>query len=346
MWIGPSPAAMAAWPTRSRPGARWQRPACPSPPAPSYAGHRSRRRARCRRRARLSADGQGQRRRRRDRHGRRARRRLAAFGVRQCPEPGRAALRIVRHPARALSGGRPARRGADPRAQRRPGPGARGARLLGAASSPEDRRGDPVAWCQSAAAGPAAATRRCGPAARWATSTPAPSNAWWHRATVQEFVFLEMNTRLQVEHPITELRHGYRPGRGAAADRRRAGADVRRRAPASQGHALELRVYAEDPVRFLPGPGTISRYVEPAGDGIRVDSGYADGDVVTPHYDPLLAKLCVWAPDRAAMLAGAARGGRRLRGRRSEGESGRSSSGCWPTRPSSAATTTRDWWRR
>ena len=56
-----------------------------------------------------------------------------------------------------------------------------------------------------------------------------------------------------------------------------------------------MRVYAEDPVRFLPGPGAITRYQEPSGEGIRVDSGYAEGDVVTPHYDPLLAKLCVWA---------------------------------------------------
>ena len=68
------------------------------------------------------------------------------------------------------------------------------------------------------------------------------------------------------------------------------------------GHALELRVYAEDPKRFLPGPGTITRWEEPSGDGIRVDSGYTAGDTVTPYYDPLMAKLCVWGPDRAAAL--------------------------------------------
>jgi acetyl-CoA carboxylase biotin carboxylase subunit len=122
----------------------------------------------------------------------------------------------------------------------------------------------------------------------------------------QQFVFLEMNTRLQVEHPITELvtgidlveeqlriAFGLEPTFGAMP-------------PAPQGNALELRVYAEDPVRFLPGPGTISRYEEPTGEGVRVDSGYADGNVVTPHYDPLLAKLCVWAPDRETMLERAA----------------------------------------
>ena len=122
----------------------------------------------------------------------------------------------------------------------------------------------------------------------------------------QEFVFLEMNTRLQVEHPITELVTGVdlveEQLRIAAGLEPSFGSEV----PIPKGNALELRVYAEDPVRFLPGPGTISRYEEPTGEGVRVDSGYADGNVVTPHYDPLLAKLCVWGPDRNTMLARAA----------------------------------------
>jgi acetyl-CoA carboxylase biotin carboxylase subunit len=115
-----------------------------------------------------------------------------------------------------------------------------------------------------------------------------------------------MNTRLQVEHPVTELACGIdlveEQLRIAAGDEPTFGAEP----PQPQGCALELRVYAEDPVRFLPGPGTITRYQEPSGEGIRVDSGYAGGDVVTPHYDPLLAKLCVWAPTRGEMLARAA----------------------------------------
>ncbi|MFI5100535.1 MAG: biotin carboxylase, partial [Actinomycetes bacterium] len=71
----------------------------------------------------------------------------------------------------------------------------------------------------------------------------------------------------------------------------------------ASGHAIELRVYAEDPVRFLPGPGLITIWHEPHGPGIRVDSGYQAGDLVTPHYDPLLAKLVVHGDDRGEALA-------------------------------------------
>jgi acetyl-CoA carboxylase, biotin carboxylase subunit len=121
-------------------------------------------------------------------------------------------------------------------------------------------------------------------------------------ADAGSFVFLEMNTRLQVEHPVTELVTGIdlveqqflvASGEPPSFD------------PASvtpEGHAIELRVYAEDPVRFLPGPGTITEWEEPAGDGVRVDAGYRAGNTVTPFYDPLLAKLCVHGADRAQAL--------------------------------------------
>jgi len=118
----------------------------------------------------------------------------------------------------------------------------------------------------------------------------------------QEFVFLEMNTRLQVEHPVTELVTGI-----DLVEQQfliAAGREVSFNAVAvrNNGHALELRIYAEDPVRFLPSPGRITGWGEPSGEGIRVDSGYMEGNTVTPFYDPLLAKLCVYGASRDEAL--------------------------------------------
>jgi acetyl-CoA carboxylase biotin carboxylase subunit len=69
------------------------------------------------------------------------------------------------------------------------------------------------------------------------------------------------------------------------------------------GHAIEFRIYAEDPERFLPSPGTISRLSWPTGDHVRVDTGVEEGVAVTPFYDPLIAKLCVWGTDRQEAIS-------------------------------------------
>jgi acetyl-CoA carboxylase, biotin carboxylase subunit len=129
-------------------------------------------------------------------------------------------------------------------------------------------------------------------------------------ADAGSFVFLEMNTRLQVEHPVTELVTGidlveqqFLIAAGEPPSFDAAHPDSIR----PSGHALELRVYAEDPVRFLPGPGQISVWEEPSGEGVRVDSGYRAGNTVTPFYDPLLAKLCVYGADRDQALERARR---------------------------------------
>jgi acetyl/propionyl-CoA carboxylase alpha subunit len=118
----------------------------------------------------------------------------------------------------------------------------------------------------------------------------------------EDFYFLEMNTRLQVEHPVTEavlgidlvreqirIARGERiPGQGYSAPR---------------GHAIEFRINAEDPLRnFMPTPRRIQRYAPPAGPGVRVDSGIRPHQEISPHFDSLLLKLIVWAEDRDAAV--------------------------------------------
>jgi acetyl-CoA carboxylase, biotin carboxylase subunit len=120
-------------------------------------------------------------------------------------------------------------------------------------------------------------------------------------ADEQDFVFLEMNTRLQVEHPVTELVTGVDLVEQQVLIA--AGEPVTFSVASPRGHAIELRVYAEDPKRFFPGPGKIDIWEEPSGPGIRLDSGYVAGNTVTPFYDPLMAKLCVHGADRDEALA-------------------------------------------
>jgi acetyl-CoA carboxylase, biotin carboxylase subunit len=123
-----------------------------------------------------------------------------------------------------------------------------------------------------------------------------------------EFFFIEMNTRIQVEHPVTELTTGVdlvaQQLRIAAGEPLR----LRQEDVAARGCALELRINAEDPANnFMPSPGPLERVILPAGPWVRVDTWMEPGGEVPPFYDSLLGKVIVWGPDRAAALARARR---------------------------------------
>jgi acetyl/propionyl-CoA carboxylase alpha subunit len=118
------------------------------------------------------------------------------------------------------------------------------------------------------------------------------------------YYFLEMNTRLQVEHPVTELITGI--------DLVREQISIAEGKPLSftqedlkiKGHAIELRVCAEDPLNnFLPHTGTITQYISPKGPGVRVDDGYENGQEVSIYYDPMIAKLICYGATRAEAIA-------------------------------------------
>ena len=109
----------------------------------------------------------------------------------------------------------------------------------------------------------------------------------------EQFYFLEMNTRLQVEHPVTEAITGVdfvdwqiRLAEGNPLP-------LKQEEVTCQGHAMEFRIYAEDPKRFLPSPGKVTKLAFPDGEGIRVDAGIQEGNTVSPFYDPMIAKLIV-----------------------------------------------------
>ncbi len=125
-------------------------------------------------------------------------------------------------------------------------------------------------------------------------------------AATNEFFFLEMNTRIQVEHPVTEMITGLdlvglqiRLARGEHLG------ELRQDAIHASGHAMELRIYAEDPAKnFLPSPGPLARFrLPPEDDSLRVDRGVKEGDQITFHYDPMIAKMIGRGTTRNASIA-------------------------------------------
>ena len=123
-----------------------------------------------------------------------------------------------------------------------------------------------------------------------------------------------MNTRLQVEHPVTECVTGARPGRGCSCVVAEGGPLPLDGPPPLRGHAIEVRLYAEDPAARLAArrparctastsPGVAPRSARCSAPGLRLDAGVADGSVVGVHYDPMLAKVIAWAPTRAEAAA-------------------------------------------
>ena len=119
-----------------------------------------------------------------------------------------------------------------------------------------------------------------------------------------EYFFLEMNTRVQVEHCVTEMvtgidivKEGIRVAAGEPLS-------IRQEDVVLRGHAIECRINAEDASKnFAPAPGRITTYSEPAGPGVRVDSGVGPGSEVSPMYDPMIGKLIVWDTDREQATA-------------------------------------------
>src|SRR5699024_5162828 len=114
----------------------------------------------------------------------------------------------------------------------------------------------------------------------------------------ENFYFLEMNTRIQVEHAVTEevskqdiveLQINIASGKTL---------EFKQEDLTFDGHAIEVRIYAEDPVRFFPSPGTITTYEEPEGEHVRIESSIEQGTEITPCYDPMISKLIVWEPTR------------------------------------------------
>jgi acetyl-CoA carboxylase biotin carboxylase subunit len=119
-----------------------------------------------------------------------------------------------------------------------------------------------------------------------------------------DFFFLEMNTRLQVEHPVTEMITGIDLVKAQINIAKGKELDIQQNNLHINGHAIELRIYAEDPANnFLPDIGTLQTYILPSGPGVRVDNSYAQGMEIPVYYDPMISKLIVWGKDRGEAIS-------------------------------------------
>jgi len=119
----------------------------------------------------------------------------------------------------------------------------------------------------------------------------------------KNFYFLEVNTRLQVEHPVTEMVTGLDLAKEQIRIANGEKLSFRQNEIKMNGAAIECRIYAEDPDNnFLPSIGLIQSYREPNGPGVRVDSGFAKGDAISIYYDPLISKLVTWGKDRSEAI--------------------------------------------
>src|SRR5205085_18071 len=126
------------------------------------------------------------------------------------------------------------------------------------------------------------------------------------------FYFIELNARLQVEHPVSELVTGVDIVREQVRIASGSPLAVTGRAP-RRGHAIEIRINAEDPSRgFAPAPGRVTRFRPPLGAGVRVDTWLEEGGTIPPYYDSLIAKLVVWDETRSAAIERALRALREL----------------------------------